>query len=261
MKKDRTSVSSRCKQDVVIFARGLADGFDDAAPFPFLSDLSVKDLAAKTKRRRAAQTGPVVLEERDDHDFSPPSEADDSRCGSVLSDRKLVERCLAGEVAAWEELYAQCHQPLLSLISAMLRQPDASLVDEIAARVWYALVENDGELLGRFDPARGTRLITFMRALARDLAARHYRSELRRQKREREVLRQKSRYHIPEEDATDASLDEFMATLTPHERGFCSRHHLATPSDEGEQLASPDSVWQLTRRIRRKLLRFLHREP
>ena len=31
----------------------------------------------------------------------------------------------------------------------------ASLVDEIAARVWYALVRNDFELLGRFDFARG----------------------------------------------------------------------------------------------------------
>ena len=68
----------------------------------------------------------------------------------------LAKRCLSGEVAAWEELYAQCHEPLLVSIRIMLgpQSADATLVDEIAARVWYALVANDGELLSRYKPSR-----------------------------------------------------------------------------------------------------------
>ena len=39
---------------------------------------------------------------------------------------------------------------------------DADVVDEIAARVWYALVANDGELLRNTIPV-GAKLITFVR--------------------------------------------------------------------------------------------------
>ena len=74
----------------------------------------------------------------------------------LCADGLLAKRCLAGEVAAWEELYAQCHEPLLISIRIMLgpQSADASLVDEIAARVWYALVANDGKLLSRYKPSR-----------------------------------------------------------------------------------------------------------
>ncbi len=76
-----------------------------------------------------------------------------------------MERCLAGEVAAWEELYAQYHDVLLASVRCFLGQArsDHNLVDEIAARVWYALVANDGALLAKYDPKRGARIITFMR--------------------------------------------------------------------------------------------------
>ncbi len=74
----------------------------------------------------------------------------------LQADRQLVDRCLAGEVAAWEEFYAQCHKPLGTAIRIMLGRPhDPNLVAEIAARVWYALVAKDGELLARYSPAYG----------------------------------------------------------------------------------------------------------
>lgn len=86
----------------------------------------------------------------------------------AIADLHLVDRCLNGEVAAWEELYAQCHEPLCTAIRSKLRQgiTDPNLVDEMAARVWYAVVKNDGELLSRYDPERGGRVITFLRAIA-----------------------------------------------------------------------------------------------
>ena len=52
----------------------------------------------------------------------------------------LVDRCLLGEVAAWEEIYRQCHDPLCAAIKSLLGPGfhDPNLVDDIAARVWYA---------------------------------------------------------------------------------------------------------------------------
>ena len=49
------------------------------------------------------------------------------------------------------------------------------LVDEITARVWYALVADDGKLLERYDPSRGARLITFLRALTKGVASGYFR--------------------------------------------------------------------------------------
>ena len=85
-----------------------------------------------------------------------------------------------------KSVYAQCHDPLCASIRVMLgrRGSDVDFIDEIAARVWYRLVDNDGELLSRFSPERGARLITFMCALAKDEVCRHARNEVRRRDRE-----------------------------------------------------------------------------
>src|SRR5271165_2360258 len=106
--------------------------------------------------------------------------------GDVQHDRQLAERCLAGEVAAWEEFYGRFHGPLCAAVSGMLGPggSDLSRVDEIAARVWYALVRNDGELLNRFDPARHARLGAFLRGLARIEVMQYFRAEYRRRAQE-----------------------------------------------------------------------------
>ena len=105
------------------------------------------------------------------------------------ADRALIDRCIAGEVAAWEDIYRQCHDPLCGSIKALLGPGfhDPNLVDDIAARVWYALVKNDGELLDRFDPCRDLRLGVFFRGLARVELMQHFRAERRRITREAEV--------------------------------------------------------------------------
>jgi len=190
------------------------------------------------------------------------SESKESRAerrARLRADGLLTKRCLAGEVAAWEELYAQCHDPLLVSIRIILgpQNVDASLVDEIAARVWYALVANDGELLSRYKPSRGARLITFMRALAKDESVRYIRAEVRRRNRELTALRER-RQHPDQEGAQPVNaLGEFLGTLTPHERVFCNDYLLAIPTGEVEQTYSKSNIWQLSHRIRRKLLRFL----
>jgi hypothetical protein len=199
---------------------------------------------------------------------NPPSSIDPdppiADWSGASADAALARRCAAGDVAAWDELYQLCHPPLLLSIEMMLGsgKRDRSLVEEIAARVWYALVENDGELLDRFDPSRGVRLATFMRALARDEIGRHYRTEKRRREREYTALHDRPRHTDPAHCDTDTSLSEFMATLTPHERGFAGEYLLnrsAETDSDAEPTPSPSNFWQLTRRIRRKLLDFLDR--
>ena len=113
--------------------------------------------SANTKRKRSAHTpDPQPLTP------SPCSPTPDSRPLTPDSDRELVDRALAGQPGAWDDLYFRCHQPLLAAIRAIIanRTVDPNLVDELAARVWYAVVRDEGRLLDRFDPGRGCTLTT-----------------------------------------------------------------------------------------------------
>jgi hypothetical protein len=179
-------------------------------------------------------------------------------------DYELAQRCAAGEVAAWEELYSRYHAPLLSSIKALLQghSDDFNLVDEIAARVWYALVDNDGELLLRYDPSRETRLITFMRAVAKDFLYRHFRSERRRLTREAVACRDKPAHHQAELDRAPVDLEDFLDTLSAGDKRFYDEYLLDNPSDDGHsrrQGLSPVNIWQKTHRLYKRMLRFLGR--
>lgn len=183
----------------------------------------------------------------------PPSD-------EVAADRRLVDRCRAGDVAAWEELYHQCHEPLLVAIRVFLGRFSSGddLAEEIAARVWFNLVEHDGALLDRFDSGRGCRLTTFLAALAKRGVLRYLRSERRRQLRETASLprsRQRSR-PLPGEAEFELSLTEFLATLSSREREFCEGYLLAG-DESAETEFSATNRWQLRHRVKLKLSRFL----
>jgi hypothetical protein len=183
----------------------------------------------------------------------------DAEGAGVRADGLLAKRCLAGEVAAWEELYSQCHEPLLVSIRIMLgsQSTDGNLVDEIAARVWYALVANDGALLARYKTNRGARLITFMRMRANSEIVRYIRGEVRQRKRELAALRQRPQHQGQDGEQPVNVLAEFFGTLTAREQVFCSKHLLGESSDVLDPAYSASNVWQLSHRIRRKLLRFI----
>jgi hypothetical protein len=187
--------------------------------------------------------------------------ADDADHEGIMADVALAKRCVAGEVAAWEQLYGQCHDALLGTVQKMLgpQGADFSLVDEIAARVWYALVADDGELLQRYSPKYGARLITFMRALAKDEITRHLRSERRRHRRERRAAAKKSSREHSFAVEMNTSLSEFLVTLSPAERGFADNYLLA-PANQPASIPEPKppktSFWRLTSRIRKKLIDF-----
>ncbi len=215
-------------------------------------------LAVKKKQSQPdACDGPIVASPIDKPTVQAGEE--DTDVTGTHGDGLLAERCLAGEVAAWEQLYAQCHQPLLVSIGILLgrQSSDANLADEIAARVWYALVANDGELLARYDATRGARLITFLRALAKNEIVRHFREEVRRRNRELSAIRERPRHQERTLSQQVNSLTKFLCTLTPQEKVFCSDYLLAEPA-AAEGPYSSASIWQLSHRVYHKLLRFLN---
>jgi hypothetical protein len=171
------------------------------------------------------------------------------------SDRRLAKRCLAGEVDAWEDLYGRFHEPLCRAVRGMLGAggSDPSRVDEIAARVWYALVRNDGELLDRFNPARHTRLIGFLRGLARIEIMQYYRAEYRRRAQETACCVGRASGEATTSDwQVSAMIDDFAATLTAGEQEFLEEHLLGG-DETGRQRWSDATIWQRCHRIREKL--------
>lgn len=175
-------------------------------------------------------------------------------------DRSLADRCVAGEVGAWEELYDLFGKPLATLVRFLLgtKSSDDSLVDEITSRVWLALIANDGALLNRYDPNRGARLITYLRLLARDEIKRHFRSEVRRRRRD-EVAGCRANATYCSDALFQSSIAEFSEQLTPKEKEFFWDYLVseAPDSDLDAERPSHANVWQLRHRIRKKLVKFL----
>lgn len=185
---------------------------------------------------------------------APPPIASGIRC-----DRKLIDQCLSGEPAAWTSLYQTCHDRLLVAIRAFLRESaaDTNLVDEIAARVWYAVVRNDGELLARFDISRGCRLTTFLSVLAKSEARQYFRAERRRKSREEVASRREGESLSADLLFASATEEEFVGTLTPSERLYYESVLLAPARDNSADRYSRENDWQLRRRVKKKLSQFL----
>ncbi len=181
------------------------------------------------------------------------------------SDRALVDRCLTGDVSAWEDLYGKCHPPLLLAIRVFLGRNASKqdLVEDIAAKVWFTVIDGQSKLLGRFDSGRGCRLTTFLAGVAKNEVSRHFRAERRRQSRE--ALASRARYGSEggvcngSLAASDIALAEFLSTLTPREREFCEGYLLGTV-ESAEASYSAANRWQLQHRVRCKLWRFLQQE-
>ena len=174
------------------------------------------------------------------------------------SDRALVLAAIEGNPSAWSHLYQRFHERLVKGIRAMFRRFDAdsNTIDEIAAQVWYALIKDDFELLRRYDANRGFRFSTFLSLLAKNETRMLLRSERRRRDRERVSSRTLSQLAQLEFDNTSA--EDFLLTLTPTERTFYQKVlvHSDEPA-EGTSDYSSSNVWQLTRRVKKKLQAFL----
>ncbi len=173
----------------------------------------------------------------------------------------LVERCLSGEVLAWSQIYRQFHDSLLAAIRNFLGRAgqDTDLVEEIAARVWYALIKNDFELLAKFDAARGCRLSTFLSVVAKSETRMLLRSERRRKNREQLASKSEVAGDRPTDAGDVLSDEEFLITLSRAEKSFYLSVLVGEPDTrkKAEHSYSPQNLWQLRHRIRKKLERFL----
>ena len=221
------------------------------------------------------------LENLGDPEFGDPERGDsaikDNEIGSTPSgfdipgakkDRLLIDRCLSGDAGAWDQLYDDHHRPLLSSVRVLLGggKSDRNLIEEIASRVWYAVIQNDSRLLVQYDVRRNARLITFLRTVAKTEVSRHFRRENRRLIREQISLSEKPMYQIPDDAQAAAELREFLSTLTPTERNFYDHHLAERQSDDEDIDHEPQAIdtkplssnaRTLRHRIREKLIKFM----
>jgi DNA-directed RNA polymerase specialized sigma24 family protein len=173
----------------------------------------------------------------------------------VRQDWELIQKCLSGSSDAWTQLYHSAHDRLLAAIRSSLRDVgDANLVEEIAARVWYALVRNEGALLEQFDMSRGCRLSTYLSLLAKSEARQYFRSERRRRTREERASRPELSTESLESLLQD---EEFLDSLSKSEKDYLQNVLLAVAADSKADRYSPQNTWQLSHRVRKKLTKYL----
>ncbi len=197
-----------------------------------------------------------------------PASSDDARpvvskqpkghsCGGAVSDDQIINSCLAGDSDAWNELYHRFHDPLLATIRSLYRTIiDPNLVEEIAARVWYALIKDEHRLLVRFDPSREIRFTTYLALIVKSQAQQHFRDERRRRAREAVTSKPLDSPCLVEHEialAVDFN-DQFLKGLTPAEKKFYDRVLISV---EQEADYTPENTWQLRHRVLAKLQAFL----
>lgn len=179
------------------------------------------------------------------------------------SDEALVRRCLAGDVGGWQELYHLCHGPLVSTVRGGLgfRAHDLDLVEELAAQVWYLLVDRNAALLGTFRAEHGCRLSTFIAAIAKNLVRNSLRSERRRRARESSAGAQRVDNDSGGAAPLDVVSDEFRQTLTQREEGYFT--WCITPGEPGSKTFSgnENADHQLRYRLRKKVHDFFEDAP
>jgi DNA-directed RNA polymerase specialized sigma24 family protein len=176
----------------------------------------------------------------------------------VEADAVLVARCLEGDESGWAALYERHHFRLLQAIKFLLGDnlADFQLVDELAARVWFALVRDDARLLARYNPRRHARLDSFLAGLARVELLRYERSEQRRKSHEWASGCRSLKQRRVADVQILMMVREFAATLTPAEREFLETNLIAQKNGNSKKLTAANT-WQRRHRIRSKLKDFL----
>ena len=187
------------------------------------------------------------------------------RRAEVLADRQLVDECLSGEQSAWERLYRRCHPALILAVRKHLgpRADDQELVDEIAAQVWFLVIQNDGQVLNRFSTKRDCRLASYLGGLARNQVRNHTRGEQRRQAREVEATRRHWSGATTHAARNPLETQDFLSTLTDREREYVAWCLL--PPGEEDAAGEPFSVTesndrQIRHRLRNKMRNFFGRK-
>lgn len=234
----------------------------DRGIFVYLTPPPPKTTTLPRRRRKRDRAAGNAFDGHGSGNGAPPQGPAVPIDAEKAGDQALVDRCRAGDDDAWAEIHAKCHAHLVKQIRYTLgdRARDENLVEEIAARVWFGLVADDGYLLERFQPEKGNGLGKYLAAIARFEVLRHQRGEYRRRRREQQTQATRHSTAMDHRRDADMALDvqDFVPQLTRREREFF--HHVLLGND-GETLGiSAPNAWQLRHRIRRKLMAFLDLE-
>jgi hypothetical protein len=171
-------------------------------------------------------------------------------------EEELVSRCLEGEEDAWETLFHLYHRDLVSIISSQLQRDDTEQAEEIAARVWSTLLNDDCLRLRRYD-ARLGRLLNFLGGIARREIWKGRRAERNRHTREHRAARSEAT-----SDDVDGRMviQEFLGMLTPREREFFLSDLVSETDSDGQAILSAANIWQLRSRVLKKFRAYCRRD-
>lgn len=198
----------------------------------------------KLQRKRKSKTAT---------DSDPPPVPSD--CTVMQKDLELVNRCLKGDLAGWREMFDCCQPQMMATVQSLLKSQgqNINLAEEIAARVWFALVSMNGNLLERFDAHRGCSITTFCNALARHELLEYWRTERRHRNRELIAAGQRPDFQRSDSDESRIVWVEFVDTLTKREREFLERVLVAPHNEPFQDTLSQANRWQLRSRVLSKL--------
>jgi len=152
-------------------------------------------------------------------------------------DAQLIQRCLSGEKAAWEEFVERFTRLIYDGVIRTLRQfghpADADLVEDLHHEVFVALLQERGRALRAFEGRRGCQLAHYIRTIAVrktiDYLRRSGRTVSLDDQDEHGVAALAQRQGVPLEDVRDRlarqdtaqATEALLAGLPEEERRFC----------------------------------------
>jgi len=182
-------------------------------------------------------------------------------CGS--GECLLLGRCLAGDQTAWEEFFADLTPDLVRLVRYFLgrQSSDDQLVEELVARVWYVIVDNDSRILRRYDPDWSNSIGKYLAGVVCRVVRGYLRAEHSRRNRQWPRGCRSGLAYRPSGFDVGLLLNEFAETLNAKEMAFLEDYLLTHPSAGHHPTSigrlSAANVRQRCRRLRLKLEEFL----
>jgi hypothetical protein len=178
---------------------------------------------------------------------------------NCLADRRLKQRCLDGEQAAWLLLYTDNYPGLVCYVQTRLaaRPIPWLAADDVASNVFASLWEDKCRLVHYYDPERGT-WQAFLRKLAGQQIGIGWRQEMQRRKHERpwEWEGRDVADLGADQGLVQAELHEFAAALPPVLQAVFAAECLGVPL-VSVPAGSPDARRQRRHRLRQEIRNFV----
>ncbi len=176
-------------------------------------------------------------------------------------DQRLVRECMAGDAAAWRRLYASYYARLVAYAGAVLRREgrrDANLADEMAERVFVALLIGPRPLLEQYDPAQAP-LWEYLKALGR----RRLRALLRDRHERQARMTPLPSPPLPDPRADTVPLqtlvEELRVQLPPRQQEFLQAYADTGLGDKVPGFTD-SAAWKMKERIEQRARSFMQGE-